>query len=134
VAHTFVPIAVGPPKVVGVDGGAAGLLIVDVELTPPPPREWLQIFVAGPSGLMWPASWHPPSVRASLVTMRASDEEVEMYVGALQQRVDATNIQYEREVVPRLQLERERAEHAAGEQARRIRDAQARLDERGTSR
>jgi hypothetical protein len=65
------------------------------------------------------------------VILRPPDNEVEMYVNALRERVDATNAYYDREIAPRLRQQEERRKADEAERLRRIEEAQKLLDETG---
>jgi hypothetical protein len=120
-------IQLGKAKVGGVDERASGLLKVWVPFEPRPPVEWLNVFGAG-SGPIWPASMHPPDISRDGTYLRPPDEEVEMYINALQQQVDATNTYYNSEIGPELERQRQRKADQESDEVRRIEEAQRRLD------
>jgi hypothetical protein len=123
-------IQLGKPKVLGIDSEASGLINVEIELEPQPDGNWLNVFRDGPPGPMWPMSMHPPRLQGSKVILRPPDNEVEMYLNALGERVEATNAYYEREIAPRLRQQEERRKADEAERQRRIEEAQKLLDER----
>jgi hypothetical protein len=121
-------ISVGKAQVQGIDPDAKELLRVVVPLTPRPDRAWSALFERRPASVSWSASMHPPHLEGGQVRMRPPDAEVEAYMAKLRELVQATNDQYAREVVPRLEAEAEVEEQAEAERKRRIEDAQRRLD------
>jgi hypothetical protein len=74
---------------------------------------------------------HPPRLRGSTVLIRPPDSEVEKYVAYVDECIAATNSEYACSVAPRLEQERERSERQRADDARRIADAQKKLDELG---
>ena len=124
-----VHVVLGKATVLGVNPGARGLLRVQVPWDPAPDVAWRTIFVKGPAGSMWPVSMHAPEVYGDHVILSPADDEVKRYVAALKERVDATNAQYAREVLPRRDTESVRGETDEAEAQRRIDAAQEILDE-----
>lgn len=118
----------GEAKALGVDPEASGLLRVRVRLEPAPNREWTTLFINGPSGPMWPISMHPPTLSGGHVEMRPPDTELDAYIRELDDRIRATNEQYEREIAPRLKAAQDAKEAAKDAETKRIEDAQRRLD------
>jgi hypothetical protein len=120
-------IRIGKPQVLGVNEQYSGLLDVDVPLEPSPDMHWDALFERG-AGVPISVSMHPPHVHGSTVRLRPPDNEVERYVDALRARVEAVNDQYEREVLPALRGKAAATERAETERARRVEEAQQRLD------
>jgi len=122
-------IRMGKATVLGIDREARGLLNVTVPLEPRPDRYWTEIFNSGPPGVSFSVSMHPPRLDGSTVFLRPSDEEVEQYLGSLQERVEGTNAEYARRVEPELRRQQEAEEADTAEEKRRVEEAQRRLDE-----
>lgn len=72
---------------------------------------------------------HPPRIHGTSIRLRPPDSELERYVEALRERVEATNDQYEREILPHLRSEAQTADNERAERERRIKDAQEQLDQ-----
>ena len=124
-------IALGEPKVLGVNDEFSGLLDVDVPLEPTPDVHWVALFDRGPGGHSFSMAMHPPRLHGSLVRIRPPDNELERYVDLLRDRVERTNVQYEREILPRLRGESEAAEREKADRQRRVEEAQRRLKSNG---
>jgi hypothetical protein len=122
-------ICMGKPEVLGVDPEASGLLDVSVPLEPRPDQYWVEIFNAGPPGVSFSVSMHPPRLSGSTVRLRPPDREVEKYLLSLQERIEGTNAEYARSVEPELRRQQEAQEADAAERQRRVEEAQRRLDE-----
>lgn len=126
-------IRLGKAQVLGVNEEYSGLLDVDVPLEPTPDVHWSAIFERGPSGVGYSLSMHSLRLAGSSVRLRLPDDEVDRYIEALRERVEGTNDQYERDVLPRLRNEADAAERAEADRRRRIEEAQRRLDESSSS-
>lgn len=122
-------IRLGKPNVLGVNEQYSGLLDVDVPLEPTPDVHWTAVFERGPSGISYSVSMHPPRIHGTSIRLRPPDSELERYVEALHERVEATNDQYEREILPHLRSEAQTADNERAERERRIKDAQEQLDQ-----
>jgi hypothetical protein len=123
-------IKLGQAQVLGIDSEASGLLNVVVPLEPIPDRAWAEVFQSGPPGPMWPISMHPPHLSRDEIRIRPPDQELEQYLAALNQRVEATNSYYAQQIAPQLKAEQERKEADEAERQRRIDEAQRQLDKR----
>jgi hypothetical protein len=123
------PIRLGKPNVLGINEQFSGLLDVDVPLEPTPDVHWTTVFERGPSGISYSLSMHPPRIHGTGVRLCPPDSEVERYVEALRERVEATNDQYDREILLHLRSEAEATDNQRAERERRIKDAQEQLDQ-----
>jgi hypothetical protein len=124
----------GKPQVVGIDPEASGLILIDVPLDPTPDHDWSRLFGGAglfdaPPGFSVSASMHPPSLRGSTVRLRAPDTEVERYLQSLDERIEATNAEYEKSVLPELERQRREEEEREETERRRLEEAQRRLDD-----
>jgi hypothetical protein len=132
-------ISIGRPQVVGIDPGDRELIRIRVPLTPEPTDPWLQVFAHGAPGVSYAVSMHPPTVEAvkmqpptivghDEVMLRCPDGEIEHYLASLRERVEWTNVYYNREIAPQIQRGREEREAAHSEEQRRLSEARLRLE------
>ena len=122
-------ISVGKPEVDGIDPHARGLLLIRVPFEPEPNTPWREVFVEGPPGASYSASMHPPVFFGPAeVTLRCPDDEIELYISSLRERVDATNEYYNGEIAPRLRRMRSERRAAVTEEQRRLEEARKRLE------
>ena len=119
----------GKPQVVGIDPEAPGLVQILVPLGQAPDSEWCAIFAGPPPGYGYSLGRHSPALFHDRIELRAPPEDVGDYIRDLDARMAATNAEYERTVRPRKDAERQRRDELAGEERRRIEEAQRQIDE-----
>src|SRR5688500_17357850 len=95
----------GKPNVRGPMPGSAGLLMVEVPLEPRTDEAWASIFGGrtffdAPPGVTIASGMHPPQLRGDSVLLTPPDTEIEKYVAHLDERIAATNAEYEKRVRP----------------------------------
>lgn len=108
----------GEVDVRGVNKKYPGLLDVRIPLSEVPPREWTGYFER-PVGISISMSMHPPHLSGAEVVLRPSDDDLEEYVQHVDERIQAANVRYEREVLPQLRaLEAQQQREAAEVESR----------------
>ena len=122
------PIQREKPEVDRVDPDYEGLLRVRIDLNRQPPSEWARYFL-NPIGVGISLSMHPPELFGSTISIRPPDNELAAYVAHVDERIEAANERYKREVVPAL---RKAAEEEAREEegrGKRLEDARKRAED-----
>lgn len=115
----WTPITREEPKVLGVHRQWKGLLDVRIRLSRTPPPEWGQFFAQG-IGVILPMSMHLPELRGAEVLLRPPDNELQVYVQKVDERIQSANAQYEQLVLPRLRAQEEQQMKVAEETERRV--------------
>jgi len=118
----------GKPRVKGINSQYAGLINVEVDLEPPPPREWADFF-SQPFAVPTKASMHPPKLSGSTVMLRPPDNELDAYVANVDARIEAANDFFERQVLPSLEAAEAQARQRRGDDQKRIDDARRKAED-----
>src|SRR5437899_672855 len=92
----------GQPRVKGINSQYSGLIDVEIDLKPAPPREWADFF-SRPFAVPTSASMHPPKLSGSTVMLRPPDNEISAYVANVDARIEAANDFFESQVLPALE-------------------------------
>ena len=121
-------IELGAARVIGTVPGTPGLLNVRIPLSQRPDQAWVQLF-EHPPDVGRPSSMHRPRLEDDTIAITPPDAELERYMEHVRECVAAANAEYERSVRPKLIREDDERDAAKHEHARRIEDAQRRLDE-----
>ena len=108
-------------------------VLIEFQLSPTPDSDWARIFTAEggryPEGYVHPISMAQPELRGSLLSLYAPSGEVSEYVGKLDERIDAANGVYERDVAPKRERERQAWDEQVADSERRLAGDQQALDE-----
>jgi len=117
----------GKPRVKGINSQYAGLIDVEIDLKPTPPREWAEFF-SQPFAVPTKASMHPPTLSGSTVMLQPPDNEFDAYVANLDARIEAANDFFERQVLPRLESAEAQARQRREDDQRRIDDTRRKAE------
>jgi len=112
----------GKLRVKGINPQYSGLIDVEIDLKPTPPREWADFF-SQPFAVPTKASMHPPKLSGSMVMLRPPDNELDDYVANVDQRIEAANAFFERQVLPSLEVAEAQARKRRDDDQKRIDDA-----------
>lgn len=123
------PIRRTSQEVKGIDPTYSGLVVIEITLTPEPPREWVALWGPYPPNSSFSISYAPPQVRGNRVTLRVPENEVKAAVEALDGQIRAANDWYESQVLPRLRQVEERSRNEKEEEKRRLEEARRQLEE-----
>lgn len=128
----WTPVERTEVKVVGPDSKEPALLTIRFKLAPDPKSEkWIQYFLQ-PQLDPWQAFRRPGNESSGMDGLgfigSVEDDRLEEYVATIDKCVAEANAKFEREVIPELEAERERARQAAASTDDRVRKAQERLD------
>jgi len=108
-------------------------VLIEFELSPTPDADWARIFTAEggryPEGYAHPSSMAQPELSGSRLSLYAPSGEISEYVGKLDERIDATNRVYERDVAPNRERERQAQDEQLADSERRLAGDQQALDE-----
>jgi hypothetical protein len=118
----------GKPRVKGINSQYSGLINVEVDLEPTPPREWADFF-SQPLAVPTKASMHPPKLSGSTVMLQPPDNELEAYVANVDARIEAANDFFERQVLPSLEAAEVQARQRRDDDQRRIDDARRKAED-----
>lgn len=125
------PIRRTSQEVEGIDSTYSGLVVIQITLSPEPPREWVALWSPYPPNSSFSLSHAPPQVRGSRVTLRVPEDAVKAAVEALDAQIGAANDWYENQVLPRLRAEEEGRRKEKEEENRRLEAARRQLEELG---
>jgi hypothetical protein len=112
--------------VLGVHPEYSGLLEIEVELDPYPPRGWEQGF-NHPEGVGISLSMHPPRLSGSTIYIMPPDKQVEDYIKHIDERIDAANAIFEKRHLPELHAAEDARNKAEDEKRQRLEEAQRKL-------
>jgi hypothetical protein len=117
----------GKPRVKGINSRYSGLIDVEIDLTPTPPREWAQFFEQ-PFAVPTSLSMHPPKLSGSTVMLMLPDNELDAYVANVDVRIEAANDYFEAHVLPNLEAAEASAQRDKSSAQARVADAQRRAE------
>ncbi len=121
----------GKPHVVGVDADAPSVVWIEIPLVPYPDTEWQAIFDAVPPGVSYSIAHGPPMISPPGVKIRCSEGDIEGSVNEARERVEGTNREYARTVIPRREAQLKRAQEMSQETAETMKRVQEKLDQLG---
>jgi PIN domain-containing protein len=125
------PILRTKQEVKGIDPTYSGLVVIEITLSPEPPREWMALWSPYPPNSTFSIAHAPPQVRGSQITLRIPENEVKAAVEALDTQISAANNWYQSQVLPRLKAQEEQGRKERDEEMRRLEAARRQLDELG---
>ncbi|MHB8382051.1 MAG: hypothetical protein ACYDC3_06890 [Candidatus Binataceae bacterium] len=105
----WTPITRRELQVIGDHPDYPGLLQVVISLSEEPPEKWQEFFM-NPTGVGISMSMHPPEISGGEIGISPPDNELERYVRHVDERIDAANQRYSREVLPQITLQEQRDE------------------------
>jgi len=117
----------GTPRVMGVNSKYSGLIDVEVDLKPTPPREWANFF-SQPFAVPTKLSMHPPKLSGSIVMLMPPDNELDAYVANVDARIEAANDYFEAHVLPNLEAAEASAQRDKASAQTRVAEAQRRAE------
>jgi hypothetical protein len=126
---TWEPIRRSGQQAKGLDPKHQGLMVIEVNLAPVPPADWIKLWNPTPPNAPRSVSHAQARVSGSTAILRVPDKDVMEAIELLDQQIAAANDWYENEVLPRFQEAERTMQDRQDEKQRRIDEVQRQLDE-----
>ena len=104
------PIRRSGQQAKGLDPKAQGLVVIEVNLAPIPPDDWIKLWNPTPPNAPASVSFGPPKISGSTAILRVPGAMVKTAVELVDKQIAAANEWYEREVLPRFQAAEDEAQ------------------------
>jgi len=124
------PIAREKPEILGINKRDRSLIDVQIRLsTSHLPNDWNQFFLK-PVGVRIPPSLRTLALLGDkgLILFEAPDDQIETYIGHVDDRISAANRRYEAEVIPKFRAIEEADQKTKRWEDERLRVARERVD------